>query len=50
MRVAIADARSGPYYAYAPPPAYAAPYAGDYAPPASAVVPYDPDAYPPPEL
>lgn len=55
MRVAINQARSGPYYAYAvPAPAYpVAPYAGEYAPPAAAVVPVyptDPDAYVPPDL
>jgi UrcA family protein len=55
MRVAINEARSPAYYAYAiPAPAPVAPYAGYYAPPASAVVPVypaDPDAYvPPPDL
>jgi UrcA family protein len=40
-RIAIAQARSPTYYAYAAPPAYV-PYAGEYAPPASATVPYDP--------
>jgi UrcA family protein len=47
-RIAIAQARSGPYYAYAVPVApYVAPYAGQYAPPASAYVPEPPE---PPEL
>ena len=41
-RIAVAQARSPTYYAYAAPPAYVAPYAGEYAPPAAAVVPYDP--------
>jgi UrcA family protein len=51
MRTAIAEARSGTYYAYAAPPAVA-PYAGYYAPPASAVVPVYPTypAEPPPDL
>ena len=44
MRVAINQSRSGPYYAYAAPPAYA----GEYAPPAAAVVPAEPYELPPP--
>jgi UrcA family protein len=55
MRTAIAQARSSTYYAYAPPPAAVAPYAGYYAPPAAAVVPAypyrdDDDHYVPPDF
>jgi UrcA family protein len=49
MRVAIAESRTTPYYAYVA-PAPVAPYAGYYAPPASAVVPIYPDADVPPDL